>query len=94
MAGSEEDRELLTLAAEAASSDSAKTAFEDMLQKLDRYPLSVEQRAWARATINGEKYEPPIEYKNEWSAGLIPRGREVATAPVLRVLPKKPPGRK
>lgn len=68
-------------------------AFEDMRKRLERFPqatLTDKQREWA-ANVAGEEI-----YKNEFSAGLIPRGREVETPAVLRRenLPLKPPGRK
>ena len=49
--------------------------------------LTERQRAWA--TDVRERIVP--QYANLVSRGLVPRGREVPTPPVLRVLPKKPP---
>ena len=93
-----DDRELLTAAIESEhANEGAIAAFEDMLKKLESgklQRLSDKQRAWASAVCIGEKYEPPEEYRNDFSAGRVPLGRPVATAPVLLNLPKAPPGRK
>ncbi len=75
-------------------SDAVRSAFEDMQTKVDKYPLSAKQRAWARAVLVGEKYEPEEEYLNLWSSGKVPKGRDVPTPEVLKNLPKKPPPRR
>jgi hypothetical protein len=49
--------------------------------------LTEKQRSWAIGVR--ERIVP--QYANLFSRGLVPRGREVPTPPVLRVLPKKPP---
>lgn len=49
--------------------------------------LSPKQRAWVTAVH--ERIVP--EYQNLVSRGLVPRGREVPTPPVLQNLPKRPP---
>jgi hypothetical protein len=73
--------------------DGTREAFEDMQHKVDRYGLSSKQRAWARAILAGEKYEPEEECLNLWSSGKVPKGRDVPTPAVLLNLPKKPPPR-
>jgi hypothetical protein len=75
-------------------SDAVRAAFEDMQHKVDRWPLSKKQRDWARAILNGEKYEPPEEYLNLVSTGKVPIGKPVPTPKVLQNLPKKPPPRR
>lgn len=64
-------------------------AFDEMLAR-DR-PLSDKQRAWVRAVH--EKLCGTPHYENAWSAGKVPRGREVPTPAVLQKLPLRPPGR-
>jgi hypothetical protein len=49
--------------------------------------LTDAQRDWATAVR--ERVAP--QYANLVSRGLVPRGREVPTPPVLRDLPKRPP---
>lgn len=49
--------------------------------------LTEKQRAWALAVH--ERVVP--QYANLVSQGLVPRGREVPTPPVLQNLPKRPP---
>lgn len=75
-------------------SDAVREAFEDMQHKVDRFGLSSKQRAWARAILAGEKYEPEEECLNLWSSGKVPKGKDVPTPLVLQNLPKKPPQRK
>ena len=92
---SEQDLELLDAAIDAAESSENTTAvdaFENMVKK--DFPLSPKQRAWAQAVVAGERYVPEEEYQNLVSSGKVPRGREVATLPVLMNLPKRPPGRR
>jgi hypothetical protein len=79
---------------EAEISDAARAAFEDMQQKLVRFPLTPKQRAWAEAVLRGDRYEGEDECLNLWSSGKVPKGRDVPTPPVLQNLPLKPPGRK
>jgi hypothetical protein len=66
------------------------TAFQDMLRR-DR-PLSDSQRKWL-AEVHERICGVPT-YENAWSAGKVPRGREVETPAVLRNLPKRPPPRR
>jgi hypothetical protein len=89
------DLDLLTSVLEKDDlSDSVRAAFEDMQFKVDRYPLSKKQRAWARAILDGDKYDPePDECQNLWSSGKVPKGNDVPTPAVLLNLPKKPPMR-
>ena len=49
--------------------------------------LTEKQRAWAVSVR--ERIVP--QYANLWSRGLVPKGREVSTPPVLQSLPKRPP---
>jgi hypothetical protein len=56
----------------------------------ERMILSHRQRLWANDVIDREEERAA----NLVSRGLVPRGKEVEPAPVLRNLPKKPPGRK
>src|SRR5208337_4209862 len=53
----------------------------------ERKCLSPNQRLWANNVL--DRYEPRVA--NLVSRGLVPRGREVETPLVLRVLPKRPP---
>lgn len=63
----------------------------DELEEGERHVLSMRQRLWANDVI--DRVEP--RSANLVSRGLVPRGREVEPAPVLRQpLPMKPPGRK
>ena len=54
--------------------------------------LTEKHRAWVDRRL--EDFEPT--YRNDWSAGRVPRGREVPTVDVLKPerLPKRPPVRK
>lgn len=54
------------------------------------HQLSDKQRGWV--TSVHERVVPA--YANLVSRGLVPRGREVLTPPVLLNLPKKPPKRR
>lgn len=65
-------------------------AFDEMLRR-DR-PLSEKQRAWVRAVH--EKICGTPHYENAWSAGRVPRGRDVPTPAVLQNLPMRPPPRR
>lgn len=66
-------------------------AFAEMRDHVDAgRRLSPAQRAWIRSVIKAN--EPT--YKNEFSAGLVPRGADVPTPPALQNLPKKPPHRR
>ena len=72
--------------------DARRVRFEDMALRLRRYGrLTVDQRAWAAATLAREHYEPPVSYENLFSRGLVPRGREVTVN--IGMAPKRPPGR-
>ena len=78
-------KKLLTL----ELSDEAHSAFDDMhhqLQRSGRTTLSPKQRKWAQSVL--DKHEP--QYENAFSAGKVPRGKEVT----LNVGPRplKPPG--
>jgi hypothetical protein len=91
----EKDAELIDAVLERDDlSDAARTAFEDMLGKLAGrgYALSAKQRAWVLCAARGERYEPAEEYENAFSAGRVPRGREVEL--LVRDKPLKPPGRR
>ena len=71
-----------------------QAAFADMLERVETHPtwiLSDKQRAWARAEADrlGLSEETPSQRNRN-----VPRGREVEKAAVLRVLPKRPPGRR
>ena len=73
------------------SGDSAR-AFRRMLEELEsgeRRALSPKQIAWVQDVH--ERIGGAPSYRNDWSAGRVPRGREVATPDVLRNLPKAPP---
>ena len=54
--------------------------------------LSPKQRAFAEATLAGERYEAEETYKNDVSAGTVPRGREVEL--LVKDKPLAPPGRR
>lgn len=69
-------------------------AFTDMLERLgigQQQVLTPNQRQWAEGVA--EKLELDVGDPAERNAG-VPRGREVEPAPVLRKLPKSPPGRR
>ncbi len=76
--------------------DAVRQAFEDMQFKVDRYPLTAKQRAWGKAILNGDVYEPEPDCLNLWSNGLVPKGKDVPDPPMLRRenLPMKPPVRR
>lgn len=64
-------------------------AFTDMREALRKFAVLTErQRSWATQVAGrlGLNITPPRLRKP------VPRGAEVAIAPVLRVLPKRPPG--
>jgi hypothetical protein len=66
--------------------------FEKWFSEIDtgrRASLSERERLWVNDVIDRE--EP--RYANLVSRGLVPRGKEVDTPDVLKVLPLKPPGR-
>jgi hypothetical protein len=73
--------------------ESTLAAFVDMLSRLERggRDLSEKQRAWVSGVHENVTGTP--NYENAWSAGKVPRGREVATPEVLKRLPLKPPRR-
>ena len=54
--------------------------------------LSPKQRAFAEATLAGDRYQAEETYRNEVSAGTVPRGREVEL--LVRDKPLSPPGRR
>lgn len=68
-------------------------AFSDMHARLERggRDLTDRQAAWVRGVYENVTGTP--QYENAWSAGKVPRGREVETPPVLQHLPLKPPSR-
>ena len=66
------------------------TAYEKVGGQDHRRQLSAKQRQWV--TSVHERLVP--QYANLVSRGLVPRGREVPTPPVLQNLPKKPPPRR
>lgn len=71
-----------------ALSEGEHDAFADMLGR--GFALTEKQRAWARNVCERVGINPvPPEDRPP-----VPRGREVELAPVLRNLPKRPPGRK
>lgn len=92
---SDEDYTLLSTAldnAKEAEDSEAEEAFADMLKR--GKPLTPKQRAWAGGLSEGKFVEAAPEYKNLFSSGLVPRGKEVELPPVLRNLQMKPPGRR
>lgn len=94
----EEDRDLLIAVLETDLDERTESVFDDMLCRLDRFcrPLTPRQRAWAAATLRGDRYVPEEEYENLVSSGKVKRGKEVPTIALLDPsnLPKKPPGRR
>lgn len=96
----DEDLALLTMVLEKELPSDVRTAFEDMREQMTtergagptgplwvQHSLSPKQRDWVRRT--GLDHVP--QYENLYSAGKVPRGREVVvnTGP----LPKRPPPR-
>ena len=74
-------------------SDREDVAFNEMLEELQSgrwHALTGAQRAWVTRVAErlGLDTVPP-EYRR-----IVPRGAPVELAPVLRNLPKRPPGRK
>ena len=70
------------------------TAFTDILDKMEsgkQLTLTEKQRGYLKGVH--KTYCQSETYKNLWSAGKTPRGREVVTPAVLLILPKKPPTR-
>lgn len=79
-------------------SDSERSAFEDMADRLrggKQTQLTDTQRMWAREVAERLGVDEP-EYENLASSGKVARGREVATIPMLErdKLPMHPPRRK
>jgi len=75
--------------------DNMLLAFRDMRDRLNErfHQLTDKQREWVRR----EKDKIAPEYEGDLvSSGKVPRGREVATLPVLdpAKLPKRPPSRR
>ncbi len=66
------------------------TAYEKVGGQEHRRQLSAKQREWV--TSVHERLIP--DYANLVSRGLVPRGKEVPTPPVLQNLPKRPPQRR
>jgi hypothetical protein len=92
---SDEDRKMLQeLLAEAADPDTEERfrigPFQDMLSR--GLALSDKQRNWLRVTH--ERVTGTPNYVNAFSAGRVPRGREVPTPEVLKHRPLKPPSRR
>jgi hypothetical protein len=70
--------------------DAETEAFAGMRFNLTAGPrqqLTDKQRAW----VLGVRERVVPQYANLVSQGLVPRGREVPTPPVLQNLPKRPP---
>lgn len=66
--------------------------FRDMRAKANAgQPLSEKQREWVRG-VHARLFDAPT-YENAWTAGKVPKGRDVPTPEVLKKLPLKPPGR-
>ncbi len=87
------DLVLLTKVLEQDLQDDEREAFEEMREAMregKRQGLSAKQRAWLERVLD---HHCP-QYANEWSAGKIPRGKEVPTPDSLRHLPKRPPIRR
>jgi hypothetical protein len=83
------DRKLIKAAVAKADAETAEI-FTEWLVKLEaerKETLSDKQRTWAESIAGTETYE------NLWSAGKVPRGREVPTPAVLLHRPLRPPGR-
>ena len=81
-------RKILTY--DVSLSDAQYRAFTDMRDVLGRSRtaiLSTKQRTWALAVL--DQYEP--QYTNDFSAGKVPRGKEVTVNVGLK--PLRPPGR-
>jgi hypothetical protein len=70
-------------------------SFDDMLTRLERgrFPLTEKQRAWVLSRCEELGVDPDPRSHEERNRD-VPRGREVATPPVLTNLPKAPPRRK
>jgi hypothetical protein len=86
------DRQLLQEILEHESlTEREREAFTDMLEFLvdGGVGLNQKQREWAKRVH--ERLVPA--YANDWSAGRVPRGKEVPTPEVLKRLPMRPPGR-
>lgn len=77
--------------------DEEGAVFEDMLGRLrrrgDDAELTGKQRQWVRDVFVRLGLDAG-EVLNLWSEGKVPMGKPVEAAPVLRVLPKRPPGRR
>jgi hypothetical protein len=84
------DRKLVAKAIECANEETAEV-FEEWLERLEGFEkdtLTEKQRRWAASVAGIETYE------NLYSAGKVPRGREVPTPAVLLHRPLTPPPRK
>jgi hypothetical protein len=92
---SDEDRAMLTeLLSEARDPDEEERfrvgPFQDMLSR--GLVLTDKQRNWLRVTH--ERITGKPNYVNAFSAGSVPRGKEVPTPEVLKHRPLKPPMKK
>jgi hypothetical protein len=72
--------------------DDERAAFDDMRRQLvsgERQHLSQDQNKWVR-----ERHEQVVPvYENAWSAGKVPKGKDVPTPKVLQNLPLRPPSK-
>lgn len=90
MSQREDDLRMLAELLEERITPAERDSFADMVEWLrdaDRRKLSEKQRAWVTKVL--DRHRPT--YANEWSAGRVPRGNDVAINCGPKVL--RPPGR-
>lgn len=89
----ERDRHMLACLVDYELPEAESAAFDSMrewIEHRDGRTLSPKQREWVERVCDREGVNKTPERLRK----PVPRGREVALAPVLIHLPKKPPGRR
>jgi len=77
--------------------DVERAAFTDMLGWLEDHEearLTMKRREWVEGRFEALELDAETGSQNLVSSGAVPRGREVAMAPVLHNRPLSPPGRR
>ena len=73
-----------------------REAFDDMARKLAKYsrPLTELQSQWVTRVMHRLELDVDEPTGPEFASGKIPAGAPVGVPDVLKVLPKRPPGRR
>ncbi len=82
---------LARLLADDRLNEREREAFDEMAQR--GRILTARQRTWVDDVYRRLELDAD-EAENLWSDGAVPVGRPVDVPEVLRVLPKRPPGRR